>query len=62
MRGKYVPTAKNAMVKDLYRRFNFAHDPLTDEWVLKVADAPRTPAHIECVLRLERLVAGSTSR
>jgi len=62
MRGKYVPTAKNAMVKDLYRRFNFAHDPLADEWVLKVADAPRTPAHIECVLRLERLVAGSTSR
>jgi len=52
MRGKYIPTPKNAMVKDLYRRFNFAHDPELDEWVVKVADAPRTPAHIKARLRL----------
>src|SRR5262245_39360639 len=31
MRGKYIPTGKNAMVKDLYRRFNFSHDSQTDE-------------------------------
>ncbi len=27
MRGKYIPTAKNGMVKDLYQRFNFSYDP-----------------------------------
>ena len=53
MRGKYVATAKNSMVKDLYRRFNFAYDPATNEWVVKISDAPRTPEHIDAVLRLQ---------
>jgi FkbH-like protein len=52
MRGKYTPTAKNAMVKDLYRRFNFSHDPRTDEWSVKLSNTPKTPDHIDAVLRL----------
>jgi FkbH-like protein len=53
MRGKYIPTQKNAMVKDLYQRFNFRHDAATDEWVVKLAEAPQTPAHIDAALRLK---------
>ena len=36
MRGRYIPTPKNAMVKDLYGRFNFRHDPETDQWIAKI--------------------------
>ena len=53
MRGKYIPTQKNAMVKDLYQRFNFRHDAATDEWVVRLAEAPKTPAHIDAALRLK---------
>lgn len=53
MRGKYIPTQKNAMVKDLYQRFNFTHDAKTDDWVVKIAEAPSTPAHIDAALRLK---------
>ena len=52
MRGKYIPTAKNGMVKDLYQRFNFSHDPQTNEWIMKLSEAPKTPEHIAAVLRL----------
>jgi FkbH-like protein len=52
MRGTYIPTRKNAMVADLYRRFSFEHDPQSDEWSLKVADAPRTPPHVDAALHL----------
>jgi FkbH-like protein len=52
MRGKYIPTPKNAMVKDLYQRFNFTHDAKTGEWVVKIAEAPKTPAHIDAALKL----------
>jgi predicted enzyme involved in methoxymalonyl-ACP biosynthesis len=52
MRGKYIATAKNGMVKDLYQRFNFSHDPQTDEWIVKIAEAPQTPEHIDAALRL----------
>jgi FkbH-like protein len=52
MRGKYVPTRKNAMVADLYRRFNFTHDRANDEWILNLAEAPQTPAHIDATLQL----------
>ena len=52
MRGKYIPTAKNGMVKDLYQRFNFSYDPQTDEWIVKLSEAPKTPEHIDALLRL----------
>ena len=52
MRGKYIPTAKNGMVKDLYQRFNFCYDPPTDEWIVKLSQAPKTPEHIDALLRL----------
>lgn len=52
LRGRYVPTPKNAMVKDLYARFGFRHDAARDEWALEMADAPAAPAHIEAELRL----------
>jgi FkbH-like protein len=52
MRGKYIPTAKNGMVKDLYQRFNFSYDPQSDEWIVKLSEAPKTREHIDAVLRL----------
>lgn len=53
LRGKYIPTAKNAMVKDLYARFEFTHDAKTDDWVLQLSSAPSAPAHIDASLRLK---------
>lgn len=50
LRGKYIPTAKNDMVKDLYARFKFAPDG--DGWVLNTIDAAGIPAHIDASLRL----------
>ena len=52
MRGKYIPTAKNGMVKDLYERFNFSYDSPADQWIVSLSDAPKTPEHIDAVLRL----------
>jgi len=43
MRGKYIPTNKNAMVKDLYKRFKFIYDSQTDEWIVNLSNAPQTP-------------------
>jgi predicted enzyme involved in methoxymalonyl-ACP biosynthesis len=59
MRGKYIQTAKNGMVKDLYKRFNFSHDSQTDEWFVDLSDAPKTPEHIDAALRLTRNTAGA---
>jgi FkbH-like protein len=53
MHGKYIPTSKNAMVKDLYQKFHFTHDRQTDEWVVKLTEVPRTPEHIEVSLHLQ---------
>ncbi|MEZ0260795.1 MAG: HAD-IIIC family phosphatase [Alphaproteobacteria bacterium] len=52
MRGKYIPTPKNGMVKDLYPRFHFTEE--NGEWVMKLAAAPATPAHIDAALRLRK--------
>jgi FkbH-like protein len=54
LRGKYIPTSKNVMVKDFYRRFNFSYDATTDEWFVRLPEAPRTPEHIDSELRLNR--------
>lgn len=61
MRGRYIPTAKNGMVKDLYRRFNFSYASQTDEWIVKLSDAPKAPDHIDAALRLHRLSSASGS-
>jgi FkbH-like protein len=50
LRGKYIPTAKNAMVKDLYHRFQFKRLGQSDEWMIKINDVPRAPQHIEATL------------
>jgi len=50
LRGNYIPTAKNAMVKDLYRRFQFTRLDQSDEWTIKIKDVPRAPQHIEVTL------------
>jgi FkbH-like protein len=57
LRGKYIPTAKNGMVKDLYKRFHFSYDLQTDEWIVSLSDAPKTPEHIDAVLRLNNSAA-----
>lgn len=52
LRGKYIPTPKNAMVADLYKRFNFIYEPETDQWSLRVEQAPTTPPHIDAALSI----------
>lgn len=52
MRGKYIATQKNGMVKDLYQRFNFSQDEKSGDWVLQIAEAPAAPDHIESALKL----------
>src|SRR5262245_8017935 len=52
LRGRYVPTPKNAMVKDLYQRFNFQRIGETDDWTVRIKDAPQPPEHVEVALRL----------
>jgi len=52
IRGRYIATSKNAMVKDFYRRFNFRHEPQNDEWFLRITEAPRTPENIDAILLL----------
>ena len=61
MRGKYIPTAKNGVVKDLYERFNFSYDSQADQWIVSLSDAPKTPEHIDAVLRLTRGSSASLS-
>ena len=50
LRGNYIPTAKNAMVKDLYHRFQFTRLDQSDEWTIKIKDVPRAPQHIDATL------------
>jgi len=42
MRGRYVPTRKNAMVADLYQRFGFDYRSESDEWCLPLTGLPQT--------------------
>jgi FkbH-like protein len=37
LRGKYIPTPKNALVADLYERLHFTYDPQADDWYLALA-------------------------
>ena len=50
IRGKYIPTQKNAMVKDLYERHGFAYDAAADEWVLKAENTINVPEYIDTSL------------
>ena len=52
IRGRYIATSKNAMVKDFYRHFNFQHEAQTDEWFVRITEAPRTPENIDAILLL----------
>lgn len=53
LRGKYIPTPKNAMVKDLYARFGFTHDAAGDTWTIRAEDVQPPPAHIAASLALD---------
>jgi FkbH-like protein len=61
MSGKYIPTAKNGMVKDLYKSFNFTYDSQSDQWFINLSIAPKTPDHIDAVLRLGSISLSSVS-
>ncbi len=50
LRGTYIETPKNAMVKDFYSRFGFKADG--DGWSLPVAEAPAIPDHLQTPLTL----------
>jgi FkbH-like protein len=51
LRGIYVPTSKNAIVKDLYARLGF-NDLGEDQWSLEIGpNGVAAPAHIELDIR-----------
>jgi FkbH-like protein len=50
LRGSYIPTAKNAMVKDLYKNMGFTME--ADAWRIAAADVAAIPLHIKARLRL----------
>lgn len=58
MRGKYVATQKNAMVKDLYSRFGFMRDEKTGDWVIDIQRVAEEPAHIDSTLKLAQEMRG----
>jgi predicted enzyme involved in methoxymalonyl-ACP biosynthesis len=46
LRGKYIPTPKNSMVKDLYERFDFTYDARSGDWLRSITRSipePPTP-------------------
>ena len=45
LRGKYVPTPKNSMVRDLYKRMNFTRVGQTDEWIMEIGRVAVLPAN-----------------
>jgi FkbH-like protein len=47
LRGKYIPTAKNSMVKNLYARLNFTRVGQTNEWIKKIGSVSQPHRHIE---------------
>jgi predicted enzyme involved in methoxymalonyl-ACP biosynthesis len=53
LRGKYIPTTKNAMEKDFYRRFNFNHDCQSGEWIAEIAQVPHIPERMDTGLHLQ---------
>jgi FkbH-like protein len=50
LRGKYVATAKNAMVAELYSRLGFAAQ--AGHWELPLPQAPSPPPHVETRLQM----------
>ena len=44
LRGKYIPTPKNSMVKDLYERFDFTYDARSGDWLRSInRSIPESP-------------------
>jgi FkbH-like protein len=60
LRGRYVPTPRNGIVKDLYCRLGFVHDAAEDEWTAGLSALPAAPGHIQ--LRRRLAVASGVSR
>ncbi len=46
MAGKYIPTPKNAMVKDLYQKHGMVYDAARDVWTLPLSAAAPVPPHM----------------
>ena len=49
MEGRYIPTAKNAMVEGLYQRSGMTYDVTRDVWTVPSASVIRVPAHIRVI-------------
>jgi FkbH-like protein len=54
LRGTYIASAKNAMVKDLYPRFNFRPRG-EDEWMINISELPSPLPHVRVSVRVEGL-------
>lgn len=52
IQGRYIPTPKNNMVREFYKKHNFRYDPENDAWRVKIAAAPKTPEYIQASLRI----------
>jgi FkbH-like protein len=60
LHGRYIPTAKNAMVKNLYDRFRFRRLGESYEWTIPIANVPPSPPHIEVTLSTRERLAHAT--
>jgi FkbH-like protein len=60
LRGVYVPTRKNGMVADLYRRFDFTYDADHDEWVFPLERRLTVPEHVHVSFDLSARGAAAT--
>jgi FkbH-like protein len=64
LRGAYIPTRKNGMVADLYRRFGFTRDEERDEWVFTLDRQMTVPDHVLVSFDLsahQAVTAGATA-
>lgn len=62
LRGKYIPTPKNDMVREIYGRHGFRQDEKTGEWAAKPADVTPAPDHIKTSLKLSDTGGKKTRR
>lgn len=52
LRGEYLPTRKNFLVRDLYQNHGFVPDEKNQQWVVSVDDVPQPLSYVNVSLKL----------
>jgi FkbH-like protein len=61
LRGRYVSTPRNGLVKDLYSRLGFVQDAGSEEWIASLQAVPPAPGHVQLRESFERVSGGVRS-